>query len=163
MSAIQKVLVLHGPNLNLLGSRETEYYGIDTLAAIDAKLFELGRQQGVDVETLQSNREYELIERLAYTQTDGTDFILINAAALAHTSIALRDTLIAVQKPFIEIHLSNIYAREVFRHHSFLSDKAVGVICGLGVRGYEYALQFAFAYQRPLHNLSPAGQAQPRL
>lgn len=147
MSASRKILVLHGPNLNLLGTREPQHYGATTLADINARLQQLGQEQQAQVETFQSNREYELIDRIQATQTDGTDFIVINPAAFTHTSVALRDALAAVKKPFIEVHLSNVHAREEFRRHSYLSDLAVGVICGLGAQGYEYALRHALSYQ----------------
>ena len=134
-------LVLHGPNLNLLGSREPEKYGSTTLAEIDQRLISLAKGQGDHLQTYQSNAEYELIERIHESAKDGTDFILINPAAFTHTSVALRDALLAVNIPFIEIHLSNVYSRETFRHQSFFSDIAVGVISGLGAQGYELALQ----------------------
>lgn len=146
MANIRKILVLHGPNLNLLGVREPKHYGADTLAGINSRLVELGQSHGAEVETFQSNREYELIERIHATLSDGTGFIVINPAAFTHTSVAIRDALSAVKKPFIEVHLSNVHAREAFRHHSFLSDIAVGVICGLGAKGYEYALRHALEY-----------------
>ncbi|WP_255991337.1 type II 3-dehydroquinate dehydratase [Chitinolyticbacter albus] len=146
----RKVLVLHGPNLNLLGVREPQHYGADTLATINARLVAQGQAAGAKVDTFQSNREYELIERIHATLNDGTDVIVINPAAFTHTSVALRDALSGVKKPFIEVHLSNVHAREAFRHHSFFSDLAVGVICGLGAKGYEYALAFALEYPIPL-------------
>lgn len=142
----RKILVLHGPNLNLLGTREPQHYGADTLASINSRLIEQAASQNAQLETLQSNREYELIERIQATLTDGTQFIIINPAAFTHTSVAIRDALAAVKKPFIEVHLSNVHARETFRHHSYLSDLAVGVICGLGAKGYEYALRYALDY-----------------
>jgi len=137
------ILVMHGPNLNLLGSRETEHYGSDTLPAIDQRLAEQGRKAGVTVQSFQSNSESALVERIQATKTDGTSFIVINPAAFTHTSVALRDALAAVKTPFIEVHLSNVHAREPFRHHSYLSDLASGVIVGLGPLGYELALQAA--------------------
>jgi 3-dehydroquinate dehydratase-2 len=137
------ILVMHGPNLNLLGSRETEHYGTDTLAAIDQRLKEQGARAGVTVQTFQSNSESGLVERIQATKADGTSFIVINPAAFTHTSVALRDALAAVKTPFIEVHLSNVHAREPFRHHSYLSDLAAGVIVGLGPLGYELALQAA--------------------
>jgi len=146
MANNSKILVLHGPNLNLLGVREPQHYGADTLASINTRLIELGQAHGAEVQTFQSNREYELIERIQATLDDGTDFIVINPAAFTHTSVAIRDALAAVKKPFIEVHLSNVHAREEFRHRSFFSDLAVGVICGLGARGYEYALRCALEY-----------------
>ncbi len=140
------LLVIHGPNLNLLGTREPEHYGADTLDAINLRLQNLAEQQGFSLSGLQSNAEADLITRIHLAQTDGTQFILINPAAFTHTSIALRDAMSAVQIPFIEIHLSNIYARETFRHHSYFSDIALGVISGLGAQGYDLALQAAVTY-----------------
>jgi 3-dehydroquinate dehydratase II len=137
---VAKILVLHGPNLNLLGTREPEIYGRATLAEIDSDLAARATEGGHSVESFQSNAEHELIGRVQRTRTDGTAFILINPAALTHTSIALRDALAAVGIPFIEVHLSNVHAREPFRHHSYFSDLAVGVVCGLGPLGYSLAL-----------------------
>ena len=139
------ILVLQGPNLNLLGSREPEIYGAATLADIEQKLQQQASQQGHQLEQLQSNAEHVLIDRIHAARQDGTDFILINPAAFTHTSVAIRDALAGVAIPFIEIHISNVHARESFRQHSYLSDLAVGVICGLGVQGYELALQAALA------------------
>jgi len=138
-----KVLVLHGPNLNLLGQRETQHYGGDTLEAINRRLEDIGRKAGIPVETFQSNAEAPLIERIHTAKGDETSFIIINPAAFTHTSVALRDALAAVQVPFIEVHLSNIHAREPFRHHSYFSDLANGVIAGLGPMVYELALEAA--------------------
>jgi 3-dehydroquinate dehydratase II len=140
---VAKILVLHGPNLNLLGTREPEIYGRATLAEIDSDLAARATEGGHNVESFQSNAEHELIGRVQRTRTDGTAFILINPAALTHTSIALRDALAAVGIPFIEVHLSNVHAREPFRHHSYFSDLAVGVVCGLGPLGYSLALTAA--------------------
>ena len=137
------ILVLHGPNLNLLGSREPELYGATTLAGINSRLAALAKEKGHHLLCLQSNAEYELIDRVQEASKEGVDFILINPAAFTHTSVALRDALLAVKIPFIEVHLSNIFAREEFRQHSFFSDVAVGVISGLGAQGYELALQAA--------------------
>ncbi|MBV1881634.1 MAG: type II 3-dehydroquinate dehydratase [Pseudomonadales bacterium] len=137
------ILVLHGPNLNLLGSREPDKYGAITLAEINQNLSDLAKTQGNHLQSFQSNAEYEIIERIHDSAKDGTDFILINPAAYTHTSVALRDALLAVNIPFIEIHLSNVYARESFRHQSYFSDIAIGVISGLGAHGYELALQAA--------------------
>ena len=137
------ILVLHGPNLNLLGTREPDHYGATRLAEIDADLAADAERLGHRLATLQSNREYELIERIHASSDDGTGFIIINPAGFTHTSVALRDALAAVPHPFIEVHLSNIHRREPFRHHSYFSDAAVGVICGLGPSGYRYALQSA--------------------
>jgi 3-dehydroquinate dehydratase-2 len=140
---VAKILVLHGPNLNLLGTREPEIYGHATLAEIDSELAARATEGGHSVESFQSNAEHELIGRVQRTRTDGTAFILINPAGLTHTSVALRDALAAVGVPFIEVHLSNIHARESFRHHSYFSDLAVGVVCGLGPAGYGLALTAA--------------------
>lgn len=142
MADIGKILVLHGPNLNLLGLREPQHYGSNTLASINQQLIDLGASQKVSVETFQSNREYEIIERIHATLQDGTNYIVINPAAFTHTSVAIRDALAGVKVPFVEVHLSNVHAREAFRHHSYFSDLAIGVICGLGAKGYSYALQF---------------------
>src|SRR5688572_13825433 len=138
-----KILVIHGPNLNLLGDRETEHYGNDTLAAIDRRLAEQGQRLGLVVTSFQSNAEAPLIERVHAAKSDETAYIIINPAAFTHTSVALRDALAAVQVPFIEVHLSNIHAREPFRHHSYFSDLAAGTIAGLGPMVYELALEAA--------------------
>lgn len=138
-----QVLVLHGPNLNLLGTREPEVYGAQTLAQIDAELSKIAADAGVSLQTFQSNHEGALVDRIQAARTDGTRFILINPAAYTHTSVAIRDALAAVDLPFIEIHLSNIHRREAFRHHSYMSELAVGVICGLGANGYRLALGHA--------------------
>ena len=142
MSAKLRILVLNGPNLNLLGLREPAHYGSNTLEQIVAKLQQQAESADVELEHIQSNREYELIEAIhqAYGKVD---FIIINPAAFTHSSVALRDALLGVAIPFIEVHLSNVHAREPFRHHSYLSDKAQGVICGLGAQGYEFALSAA--------------------
>jgi 3-dehydroquinate dehydratase-2 len=137
------ILVLHGPNLNLLGTREPDQYGSDTLAEINARLTAAAKAAGHHLMTLQSNAEYELVERIHEARREGVEFILINPAAFTHTSVALRDALLAVQIPFIEVHLSNVHAREAFRQHSYFSDVAVGVISGLGAIGYELALTAA--------------------
>ena len=137
------ILVLHGPNLNLLGTREPKHYGTARLADIDALLATEAERLGHRLETLQSNREYELIERVHAAAGGGADFIVINPAGFTHTSVALRDALTGAALPFIEVHLSNIHAREPFRHHSYFSDAAVGVVCGLGPLGYRHALQSA--------------------
>lgn len=136
-------LVLHGPNLNLLGSREPAVYGYTTLDAIDADLYKMAANVGAKLHTLQSNHEGALIDRIHAARDDGTEFIIINPGGLTHTSVALRDALSAVALPFIEVHLSNVHARESFRHHSYLSAVALGVICGLGPEGYRLALQHA--------------------
>ncbi|PKM08074.1 MAG: type II 3-dehydroquinate dehydratase [Gammaproteobacteria bacterium HGW-Gammaproteobacteria-4] len=139
------ILVLHGPNLNLLGVREPALYGHTTLAQIDAALSAQAQSAGHRLQCVQSNAEHVLIERLHAARGDGTAFILINPAAFTHTSVALRDALAAVAIPFIEVHLSNVHAREPFRQHSYFSDLAVGVIAGFGADSYRYALQAAIA------------------
>lgn len=138
-----KFLVLHGPNLNLLGTREPEVYGSETLQDIVDNLTELANQQGHELESFQSNAEHDLVDKIQTARTNNTDFIIINPAAFTHTSVAIRDALAAIDIPFIEVHLSNVQARETFRHHSYLSDIAYGVICGLGAQGYDLALQAA--------------------
>ncbi|KRG75846.1 3-dehydroquinate dehydratase [Stenotrophomonas chelatiphaga] len=138
-----KLLVLHGPNLNLLGTREPGVYGHTTLPQIDQALHAQGAAAGHAVESLQSNAEHVLVDRIQAARLDGTAFILINPAAFTHTSVALRDALAAVDVPFIEIHLSNPHSREPFRQHSYFSDKAVGVICGFGADSYRYAMDAA--------------------
>lgn len=143
------ILVLHGPNLNLLGMREPGIYGNDTLDAINARLTQQASHADVTLQTLQSNHEGALIDRIQQAGLDGTQFIIINPAAFTHTSVALRDALLAVNIAFIEVHLSNVYSREGFRHHSYFSDRAVGVICGLGPLGYELALTYALRHLRP--------------
>ncbi len=140
---MKNILVLHGPNLNLLGSREPAVYGHITLNEIDERLKALAGKNGANMFCFQSNAEAELVERVQQAHTDGTQFIVINPAAFTHTSVALRDALAAVAIPFIEVHLSNVFAREAFRKDSFFSDLAVGVITGLGAAGYEFAVQFA--------------------
>ena len=137
------LLVINGPNLNLLGTREPEYYGSETLDDINKRLKEQATQQGFSLESFQSNSEVELIEKIHQTKDTKVRFILMNPAAFTHTSVALRDALSGVGIPFIEIHLSNVHAREAFREHSYFSDIAVGVISGLGAIGYELALQAA--------------------
>ena len=136
-----KILILHGPNLNLLGKREPEHYGSTTLAGINSDLQFLADKSGVELDIVQSNAEHELVDRIQHAAD--IDFIIINPAAFTHTSVALRDALAAVAIPFIEIHLSNVHARESFRHKSYFSDLAEGVISGLGPRGYLLALQAA--------------------
>ncbi len=140
---MKNILVLHGPNLNLLGSREPDVYGSVTLDEINKKLVKLAEEGGAKLSHLQSNSEAALIERVQQARTDKVDFIVINPAAFTHTSVALRDALAAVAIPFIEVHLSNVFAREAFRKESYFSDIAVGVISGLGAAGYEFALQYA--------------------
>ena len=139
----RRILVLHGPNLNLLGRREPEKYGTTTLGAINARLVEIGSAAGADVDTFQSNSEAALIERVQRLMDEPVDFVIINPAAFTHTSVALRDALAAVRVRFIEVHLSNVFAREPFRHHSYFTDLAVGIVCGLGPRDYELALDYA--------------------
>ena len=137
-----RILLLNGPNLNMLGTREPEKYGTLTLSQIVSRLNAEAEALNVTLDSLQSNAEYVLIDRI-HQAKDNIDYILINPAAFTHTSVALRDALLAVSIPFIEIHLSNVHAREPFRQHSYLSDVAAGVICGLGADGYSYALQTA--------------------
>ncbi|MDO8350354.1 MAG: type II 3-dehydroquinate dehydratase [Gallionella sp.] len=144
---MKAILVLHGPNLNLLGTREPEVYGNNTLDEINARLTTLAGKNGANLSCFQSNAEAALIERVHQARDDGTQFIIINPAAFTHTSVALRDALAAVAIPFIEIHLSNVHAREAFRRESFFSDLAAGVISGLGASGYEYAVQYALNYK----------------
>ena len=145
MSKKASILVIQGPNLNLLGTREPEVYGKTTLEDIHQRLGELAKAQFVELNTYQSNHEGELIDRIQKAKQDGVDFIIINPGAFTHTSVALRDVLAGVAIPFTEVHLSNIHQREEFRKHSYLSDIATGVICGLGAIGYELALQAAIA------------------
>lgn len=140
-----RILILHGPNLNLLGRREPEIYGRTTLVDIHSAMEARGRAAGVQIESYQSNSEGELIDRVQAAGAEGIEFIIINPGGYTHTSVALRDALAGVAIPFIEVHLSNIHARESFRHHSYFSDIAVGVICGLGAQGYELALDAALA------------------
>ena len=144
MSTKFRILVLNGPNLNLLGLREPAHYGSQTLDQMISSLTEQAKTQDVELSHLQSNREYELIEAI-HSAYQNVDFIIINPAAFTHTSVALRDALLGVAIPFIEVHLSNVHAREPFRHHSYLSDKAEGVICGLGAQGYQFALTAALS------------------
>ncbi len=142
-----KILVIHGPNLNLLGRREPEVYGYETLDQIIERLQKLAKKLDVVLADFQSNHEGQLIDRLHDSMTDGTDFVIINPGALTHTSIALRDAFLAIDKPFIEVHLSNVFAREKFRGNSFLSGVARGVISGLGPSGYEFALRAAVSME----------------
>lgn len=144
-----QILVLHGPNLNLLGIREPGVYGAVTLDQIDAELAQIAAKAGAKLESFQSNHEGELIDRVQAARTDGTSFIIINPAAYTHTSVGLRDALAGVAIPFVEVHLSNVHKREPFRHHSYFSDLAVGVICGLGAAGYRLALDFVLARPNP--------------
>jgi len=148
----RSILVINGPNLNLLGSREPAVYGRSTLADIERELAQSAARLGLTLQAFQSNHEGALIDRVHAARTDGTDFIIINAGALTHTSVALRDALAAVAIAFVEVHISNVYRRERFRHRSLLSDLAVGAIVGLGTAGYRLALEFAATYSAP-----PAG------
>jgi len=143
MAKNKTILVLHGPNLNLLGVREPEHYGSATLAGINQQLTEQANAAGVSLEAFQSNSEADLVTKVQSLVGNKVDFVIINPAAFTHTSVALRDALAAVKVPFIEVHLSNVHAREAFRHHSYFSDIAVGVICGLGAQGYTLALDYA--------------------
>lgn len=143
------LLVLNGPNLNLLGSREPQVYGHTTLAMLEAELQQQAAAAGARLQCFQSNHEGALIDRIHAARTDGTRFIVINPGGLTHTSVALRDALAGVALPFIEVHISNVHAREAFRHHSYLAPIAVGVICGLGIDGYRLALQHALALLQP--------------
>ena len=140
-----QILVIHGPNLNLLGSREPEIYGALTLAQINEDLSTMAADAGISLESFQSNYEGALVDRIQAAPAQGCQFIVINPAAYTHTSVALRDALAAVALPFVEVHLSNIHKREPFRQHSYLSDQAEGVICGLGAEGYRAALRFALS------------------
>ncbi|HWS63509.1 MAG TPA: type II 3-dehydroquinate dehydratase [Steroidobacteraceae bacterium] len=138
-----RILLLNGPNLNLLGSREPGIYGSTTLSSIENKLKQVARARGHELIAVQSNAEHELIDKIQGAKADGVDFVIINPGAYTHTSIALRDAFLGVAMPFIEVHLTNIHAREEFRHHSYLSGIAVGSIIGLGAQGYELALEAA--------------------
>ncbi len=140
---MKNILVLHGPNLNLLGQREPDVYGRITLDEVNRKLSEIAQAAGAKLDYFQSNAEDRLVERIQQARQDSTGFIIINPAAFTHTSVALRDALAAVAIPFIEVHISNVFARESFRKESYFSDIAVGVISGLGVTGYELAVQYA--------------------
>ena len=147
MTASKNILVLHGPNLNLLGVREPEHYGSATLDVIGQRLAARAKAAGVALASFQSNVEGDLVNRIQQAQREGVDFIIINPAAFTHTSIAMRDALAAVKIPFIEVHLSNVFAREEFRHRSYFTDLAVGIISGLGGRGYELALDYALGIE----------------
>ena len=143
----QHLLVLNGPNLNMLGLREPHLYGHTTLPELESGLVRLAQSLGVKLTTYQSNHEGALVDRIQDARTDGTDFIIVNAGAYTHTSVAIRDALAGVNIAFVEVHLSNVYKREQFRHHSYLSDLAVGVVAGLGPSGYEAAVRFAAQYE----------------
>jgi 3-dehydroquinate dehydratase-2 len=144
-----RILVINGPNLNLLGTREPAVYGATTLSMIEADLAKMAAEAGAQLQCFQSNHEGALIDRIQDARGDGTGFIIINPGGLTHTSVALRDALAGVALPFIEVHVSNVHAREDFRHRSYLSAIAVGVICGLGANGYRLALQHALSLRRP--------------
>jgi len=148
MTTSKNILLINGPNLNLLGSREPEQYGTETLQGIESRLAELAKKAGVRLSACQSNSEAELVEHIQQAGRDKVDFIIINPAAYTHTSVAMRDALAAVGIPFIEVHLSNVFAREAFRHRSYFTDIAVGIISGLGAKGYELALEFALQYSK---------------
>jgi 3-dehydroquinate dehydratase-2 len=137
-----RILLINGPNLNLLGTREPHIYGTATLADVEASVIAQGEAAGLAVQTFQSNFEGAIIERLHAARTDGTDFVIINPGAFTHTSVAIRDAFQAAAVPFCEVHISNVYARESFRHHSYLSDLAVGVMAGFGTLGYNLAMTF---------------------
>lgn len=149
MAQTRHILVLNGPNLNLLGARERAHYGSETLSAIEERLAARAARAGARLATFQSNAEAELVERIQQAGRDKVDFIIINPAAYTHTSVAMRDALAAVAVPFLEVHLSNVFAREEFRHHSYFTDLAVGIISGLGPRGYDLALEYALQYANP--------------
>ncbi len=146
----QSILVLHGPNLNLLGTREPHLYGHTTLDELNAVLAGLATTLGATLTAFQSNHEGVLVDRIQAARLDGTDFIVINAGAYTHTSVAIRDALAGVKLPYVEVHLSNVYKREPFRHHSYLSDLALGVVAGLGPLGYEAAVRFAAQHVEPV-------------
>jgi len=139
----KNILLLNGPNLNLLGTREPEIYGGDTLVSIEVRLQKLALEAGANLDVFQSNSEADLVNRIQQAARDHVDFIIINPAAYTHTSVAMRDALAAVRIPFIEVHLSNVFAREAFRQHSYFTGIAVGIISGLGAKGYELALAYA--------------------
>lgn len=141
--ATKSILVLHGPNLNLLGLREPQHYGNATLDSINQTLSNKAKSANIALESFQSNAEADLVDKIQSIATKSVDFVIINPAAFTHTSVAMRDALSAVKVPFIEVHLSNVFARESFRHHSYFTDIAVGIISGLGAKGYELALDFA--------------------
>lgn len=141
-----KILVLHGPNLNLLGTREPQHYGLSTLEEINQRLSEITSEAGHVLIAKQSNAEHEMVEFVQSAEVEGIDYIVINPAAFTHTSVALRDALIASKIPFVEVHLSNIYSREDFRHRSYFSDIAQGVVSGLGAQGYEFGVRAALSF-----------------
>lgn len=142
----KSILVIHGPNLNLLGLREPEHYGSTTLSSINQMLEDKAKAADIHLVTFQSNSEAELVSKIQSLATEKADFVIINPAAFTHTSVAMRDALSAVKTPFIEVHLSNVFAREAFRHHSYFTDIAVGIISGLGAQGYALALDYAIQH-----------------
>ena len=146
--AINKILVVHGPNLNLLGTREPEIYGGDTLALIESRLVKLASDADATLAAFHSNAEADLVNRIQQAAREDVDFIIINPAAYTHTSVAMRDALAAVRIPFVEVHLTNVFAREAFRHQSYFTDIAVGIVSGLGARGYELALAYALDHAK---------------
>jgi len=148
MSGAKHILIINGPNLNLLGSRETQHYGRDTLKAINARLAKRAKAAKARLATYQSNAESALVERIQQARAEKVDFIIINPAAYTHTSVAMRDALAAVGIPFVEVHLSNVFARESFRRQSYFTDLAVGIVGGLGAMGYELALEYALQVSR---------------
>jgi len=148
MPGAKRILVINGPNLNLLGARESRHYGKDTLQTINARLEARARSARVKLATFQSNSEAELVERVQQARRERVDFMIVNPAAYTHTSVALRDALAAVAIPFVEVHLSNVFAREPFRRESYFTDIAVGIISGLGAAGYGLALEFALQYRK---------------
>jgi len=143
----QHILVLSGPNLNLLGTREPSIYGHDTLADIMARVTKLAQDNGAQCHTFQTNHEGAMVDRIHAAREDGTDFVIINPGAFTHTSVAVRDALLAVSLPFFEVHLSNTHKRETFRHHSYFTDVAVGMVMGMGAFGYEAAMQYALRHK----------------
>ncbi|AZI15094.1 type II 3-dehydroquinate dehydratase [Avibacterium paragallinarum] len=145
MSASARILLLNGPNLNMLGKREPKHYGTLSLSAIEQRMQQLANEHQIELTCFQANSEEKLIEKI-HQSFQQVDFIIINPAAYTHTSVALRDALLAVAIPFVEVHLSNVHKREPFRHHSYFSDVAEGVICGLGAQGYEFAFHYARQY-----------------
>ncbi|RZN59503.1 type II 3-dehydroquinate dehydratase [Avibacterium paragallinarum] len=145
MSASARILLLNGPNLNMLGKREPKHYGTLSLSAIEQRMQQLANEHQIEFTCFQANSEEKLIEKI-HQSFQQVDFIIINPAAYTHTSVALRDALLAVAIPFVEVHLSNVHKREPFRHHSYFSDVAEGVICGLGAQGYEFAFHYARQY-----------------
>ncbi len=142
----KSILVLHGPNLNMLGLREPEHYGSATLESINQTLVSQAKSANIALETFQSNSEADLVNKIQSLAINKIDFIIINPAAFTHTSVAMRDALSTVKVPFIEVHLSNVFAREAFRHHSYFTDIAVGIISGLGAQGYSLALDYAIQH-----------------